>query len=368
MKTISLSSELVLEEIPVEGYEKVMKAVDPASNLTAIIAIHNTKLGPSLGGTRIYPYPTFEAALTDALRLAKGMTYKSALAGAGLGGAKSVILSRLEDKTPEKLIAFAQAVNLLKGEYTCAEDAGCNLEDITLISHHTPYVVGIEHAKSSGNPAPFTAWGTFRGIQAVLQKMDGSPSVEGKTVAIQGLGNVGSLLAEILFWHGARLICSDIDWDKTVRLSAKFGAKACPVEDIMGAECDVLAPCAMGAALNPTTIPLLRCRAVAGCANNQLLTEEDGESLRKRGILYAPDFVINAGGLINVSEEVVPEGYNPCKARNKVDALYTQLLEIFEIADQKGCSTNAAAIALGDTRLKEGLTKRTTPLCYHHAT
>jgi len=365
--TKALEKSLVVEEIAVPGYEKVVKITEETSGLKAIIAIHNTKLGPGLGGTRIYPYPTFEAALTDVLRLSKGMTYKSALAGAGLGGAKSVIISSIKEKTPEKLVAFAEAVNLLKGSYTCAEDVGCSLEDITFISRYTPYVVGVQHDKSSGNPAPFTAWGTFRGVQAVLQKLTGSPSVEGKTVAVQGLGSVGSILVEHLFWHGARLIISDIDREKTLRLAKQFHAEACPADDIMGVECDVLAPCALGGTLNATTIPSLRCRAIAGCANNQLLKEEDGDALKAHGILYAPDFVINAGGLINVNEEIVPNGYNALVARKKIHNLYDELLQIFELAEKNGSSTHAAAVSMGDYRLANGITKRKEAPCYHHA-
>jgi len=361
-----LEDSLVLEEIAVPGYEKVVKVEDEKSGLKAIICIHNTVLGPALGGTRIYPYPTFEAALTDVKRLAQGMTYKSALAGAGLGGGKSVIICDQKKKTPEMLIAFAEAVNRLKGAYTGAEDLGATLEDISLIARHTPYVVGVMHEKSSGNPSPFTAWGVFRGMQAAMKKLTGSDSLEDVSVAIQGLGNVGAPLAELLFWHGAKMTVSDIDWDKTVRIAKKFNAKACPSEDILSVECDIFAPCALGGVLSSSTIPLLRCRAVAGSANNQLLRPEDGDLLAKRKILYAPDFIINAGGLINVTEELASEGYNPLVARKKVDAIYGQLIQIFDIAEQNGSATSDAAISLGDYRLKYKIGKRTAAPCYHH--
>lgn len=362
----STADSLILKEIPVEGYEKVVVVTDERSGLKAIICIHNTTLGPSLGGTRIHAYPSFEAALTDAKRLARGMTYKSALAEVGLGGGKSVIMCSPKNKTPEMLIAFAEAVDRLGGLYTCAEDVGCSLEDATLIGKHTPYVVGTASEKGSGNPSPFTAWGTYRGIQAVLQTLDGSTSVEGKTIAIQGIGSVGVPLAELLFWHGAKLIISDIDWEKTQRYAKKWGAVACPADDILSVECDILSPCALGGIINPQTIAQLHCRAVAGSANNQLLNDKDADLLKQRGILYAPDFVINAGGLINVSYEIVEEGYNPTKSRAKIDKLYEQLIRLFEISEQNNCSTHQAALALADYRLKYGVGKRQTAPRYHH--
>jgi leucine dehydrogenase len=339
---------------------------DDQVGLKAIICIHNTTLGPALGGTRIYPFASFEAALTDAMRLAKGMTYKSALADAGLGGGKSVIIAHPKQKTKELLISFARAVDRLKGAYTCAEDLGSTAEDVTLISQHTPYVVGLPHEKSSGDPAPFTAWGTFRGIQSAMKKLYGSDSVEGKVVAIQGLGNVGRLLAELLFWHGAKLIVSDIDWEKTLKIAAKYNAKACPAEDIMAVSCDMFAPCALGGILHSQSIPQLRCKAVAGCANNQLLTDQDGWELVRRGILYAPDFVINAGGLINVSGEIDLQGYKADNARAKVDYLYDQLLSIYDIAEKNRCSTHQAAVSLADYRLQYGIGKRMDKAHYHH--
>jgi len=362
----STADSLVLKEIEAEGYEKIVVVTDDRVGLKGIICIHSTALGPTLGGTRIHAYPNFEAALTDVKRLARGMTYKSALAETGLGGAKSVIICNPKNKTSELLISFAEAIDRLHGLYTCAEDVGCTVEDATLIGKHTPYVVGTSSEKASGNPSPFTAWGTYRGIQAVLQKLDGNPSVYGKTVAIQGLGSVGSYLADYLFWNGARLILSDIDWDKTQRLAKKYGATPCPADDILSVSCDVLAPCALGGILNPQTIPNLHCRAVAGAANNQLLNDEDADLLKKRDILYAPDFVINAGGLINVSLEIEEEGYSPAKSHAKVHKLFDQLMHLFEISEQNNCSTHSAAISLGDYRLKYGIGKRINPPRYHH--
>jgi leucine dehydrogenase len=364
---LTLEDSLVLEEIHVEGYAQVVKVTDAKAGLKAIICIHDKTLGPTLGGTRIYPYASFDDALTDAMRLARGMTYKSALTEAGWGGAKSVIIADpRKDKTEELLLSFGRAVDRLNGEYICAEDVGCTTDDVMTIRKSTPYVVGLAHAKSSGNPSPFTAWGTFRGIQSVLEKIYGNSSVEGRTVALQGMGSVGAHLAEFLFWAGANLIISDIDQPRVEQFARQFSAKICPPDEILKVECDILAPCAMGGVLNAATIPSLRCKGIAGCANNQLLKDSDADLLKARGILYAPDFVINAGGLINVSCELEPSGYRSSTARNKVHAIYDSLMAIYDMAEKKQCSTHAASMALGDERLKKEIGKRVTPPCFHH--
>lgn len=363
-----LQESLAFEEITVPGYEKIIRVTQKSVGLDAIICIHNTVMGPALGGTRIYPYPTFESALNDAMRLAKGMTYKSALAECGWGGGKSVInLDPEKGKTKELLQAFGAAVNYLRGEYICAEDVGSTPQDMVTISSATPYVVGLAHEKSSGNPSPFTAWGTFRGIQSVLKKLFNSESLENRTIAIQGLGSVGYELAKILFWEGARLIAADVDTQKCAEIARLTGAKIVSPEEICSVECDVFAPCAMGGILSEKSIPLLRCRAVAGAANNQLLKDSDADILLSRGILYAPDFVINAGGLINVSQELYSDGYNPFLARGKVNKILPQLMLIYDIAEQNRYSTHKAALSLGEYRLKYGIGKRFDPPCFHHA-
>ena len=367
LMTLILEESLVLEEIVVKGYERIVKVSDKKSGLQAIICIHNTSLGPALGGTRIYPYPTFEAALNDAMRLAKGMTYKSALAQTGLGGGKSVIIANPTQKSRELLLAFGHAVNHLEGQYICAEDVGCTPEDLKFVLQATPYVVGLVHEKSSGNPAPYTAWGTYRGIQSVMQKLFGTPSVFDRTIAIQGLGSVGSRLAELLFWEGAKLILSDVDLEKTERLAKIYGATTVAPSEILKVECDVLAPCALGGIINPETIPSLRCKAIAGCANNQLLKDSDADSLLKRGILYAPDFIINAGGLINVTEEFAESGYSPTAARTKTHNLYDELMKIYEMATNNKISTHAAALSLADYRIKYGVGKREARVQINHA-
>jgi len=361
-------SGLHLEKIPVKGYEQVMKVTDKKSGLTAIIAIHDTTLGPALGGIRIQPYASFNDALEDALRLSKGMTYKSAVAEVGFGGGKSVILADPKtQKTPEMLLAFGEAVEKLGGVYICAEDMGCTTEDVKIVRRATRHVVGLPHAKSSGDPGPFTAWGTFRGIQSVAKKLYGSESLEGKSVAVQGLGNVGSVLVEFLFWAGAKLILSDIDAAKLQKFAAKYNAKTVPVDKILETECDILAPCAFGGIINDKTIPLFRCRGIAGSANNQLLRDSHANALRDKGILYAPDFVINAGGLLNVACELEDGGYIPTLPRYKVHHIYDTLLAIYEIAEKNRESTHTAALSLADYRIKYSIGKRVIPPTYHHS-
>ncbi len=358
---------LVIQELPVEGYDKVYKIEDPSVQLEAIICLHDLTLGPALGGTRIYPYPDFESALTDAKRLARGMTYKSAVAGCGLGGGKSVIIADpAKDKTPELLRSFGRAIDLLEGIYIAAEDVGCSTEDVGVMASTTKYVVGLTHDKSSGNPSYFTAWGVYRGIQACLKKLYGSDSVKGRKIAIQGLGSVGSILMDLLFWGGAELVVADVNVEKAKRLAQKYGATLSTPEEILSVPCDILSPCALGGIINPKNISQLQCKAIAGAANNQLLSDSDGDLLMERGILYSPDFVINAGGLINVAEETCLEGYSPVLSLRKVDALYDLLLTIFDSAEEKGISTHQAALDLGDYRLKNKIGKRTEKPYFHH--
>lgn len=359
--------DLQLEPISMNGYEFIVKITNKKANLKAIIAIHSTVLGPALGGTRIHPYPHFDAALEDVLRLSKGMTYKAAVGEVGLGGGKSVIIADPKtDKTEKLLLAFGEAVDRLKGKYICAEDVGCSVEDVKTIRKKTKYVTGLPHKKSSGNPARYTAWGTYRAIQSTMKKIYGSADLDGRTVAVQGLGSVGAFLVDILFWSGAKLILSDIDEQKTQELALRYGAKIEHPNKILFSECDVLAPCAMGGILSEKTIPLLRCKAVAGCANNQLLRDEHANHLSLRDILYAPDYVANAGGLLNVTSEIKEAGYDPRSPRDKTHQIYDCLLGIYEIAEKNHISTHAAANALAEYRLKYGIGKRILPPVFHH--
>jgi len=355
------------KKIPVEGYENVVEISDEESGLRAIISIHNTSLGPALGGTRIYPYKNLEDALNDCLRLSKGMTYKAALAECGLGGGKSVIIADPKRHKTEKLLhAFGLAVEEFAGLYICAEDVGCTTRDVGLIRQKTQFVTGLDHEQSSGDPSRFTAWGGYRGIQAVLMQLYGTPDVTGRTIAVQGLGAVGSKILDHLFWHGAKLKISDIDPVKVRKYAKRYGAEVVPVDEILYTACDVLSPNALGGLFTRETIPHLNCKAIAGCANNQLLAPEDAVRLMHAEILYAPDFVISAGGLINVQFELAPEGYLPRRAQEKVSSIYNSLLDIFTIAEQNGSSTDKAAIALAEYRLKYGIGKRSGKLCFHH--
>jgi leucine dehydrogenase len=369
MGTLLQEDSLVMEEISVEGYEKVYRIEDPIVGLKAIICLHDVTLGPCLGGTRIYPYPDFDSALTDVKRLAKGMTYKSVISGCSLGGGKSVIIANpSNEKKPELLKSFGRALERLQGAYVAAEDVGCSTDDIEVMASVTKYVVGLIHDKSSGNPSYYTAWGVYKGIQASLKKVYASSSVKDRTIAIQGVGSVGSILAGILFWEGANLIVSDRDEERAAKIAKQYGAVHVKAEQVLEVECDVFAPCALGGSLNEDTIPKLRCKAVAGAANNQLLLDSDADLLAARGILYAPDFVINAGGLINVTEELYPNGYSPSSSREKVDMLYDLLLTIFDSAEKSGLSTHQTAVDIADYRLKNKIGLRTEPLHFHHFT
>ncbi len=353
------NSDLILENIHVPGYEKIIKITHLKSKLEAIIAIHSTALGKALGGTRIYPYSSFDSALTDVLRLAKGMSYKSAISYSGFGGGKAVIIADPKtDKTEELLLAYAEAINSLKGEFITAEDSGSEESDFAIMSKKTHYIAGLSHKKSSGNPSRYTAWGTYRGIQAILQKLYGSSSVQNRKIVIQGVGCVGSFLVDFLFWEGADITITDINSDAMEKIAQKYAIKTVASDEIYHQECDIFSPCAFGGSINSETISKLRCKAIAGAANNQLLTDENVEELRLKKILYAPDFVINGGGLINVSQEMEAKGYNPKISRDNTNNIYKSLLTIFEIAENNNISTHHAAVALAEHRMKEGIGKR----------
>lgn len=349
----------VIKEITVPGYQKVIEAIDNETGLHCFIAIHNSTLGPALGGTRIYPYTSKEDALNDVLRLAKGMTYKSAMAENGFGGGKSVIIGNPKNIKTEKLLySFGEVINTLKGLYIAAEDVGTNTDDMVSIRKRTPFVAALPTDKSSGDPSRFTAWGVYRGIQAVSKRLWGTASLQRRKIAVQGLGSVGSKLANILFWEGAELIISDIDTTKVHDLAVLYGAEVMNEKNIFSAECDIFAPCALGGVINDATIKGFKCKAIAGAANNQLLEDKHASDLMERGILYAPDYVINAGGIINAALEFDPKGYNPKVARDKVNHIYDTLLAIFERAEKEGKSTNAIADEMAEYKIKHLIGKR----------
>jgi leucine dehydrogenase len=263
------------------------------------------------------------------------------------------------------LSSFGKAVDILKGKYICAEDMGCSTQDVLKIRKSTKYVVGLPHEKSSGNPSRFTAWGVYMGIQATLYELYNSRSVKNKKIAIQGLGSVGLNLIEYLFWQGADLIISDIDEKKAEKLALIYGAKAVKPSDIFKEECDIFSPCAIGGIINDDTIAQLNCKAICGCANNQLLEDKHSERLKEKNILYAPDFVVNAGGLLNVSIELNKEGYDPKEAKEKIDKIYDVLTQIYEVSKKNNISTNEAAIKLAQYKMKSGIGRR-EKLYFHH--
>lgn len=301
-------------------YEQLVFCQDEQSGLKAIIAIHDTTLGPALGGTRMWTYENEEAAIEDALRLARGMTYKNAAAGLNLGGGKTVIIGDpRKDKNEEMFRAFGRYIQGLNGRYITAEDVGTTVEDMDLIHEETDFVTGISPAfGSSGNPSPVTAYGVYKGMKAAAKAAFGTDSLEGKTIAVQGVGNVAYNLCKHLHEEGAQLIVTDINKDSVKRAVEDFGAKAVDPDDIYDQACDIYAPCALGATINDVTIPKLKAKVIAGAANNQLRETHHGDLIHEMGIVYAPDYVINAGGVINVADELY--GYNADRAMKKSKA------------------------------------------------
>lgn len=357
---------LTIKKLDIPGYEQVIHGTDPSRGLNCFIAIHNTTLGPALGGTRIFHYASDEAALQDALLLARAMTYKSAAISDGLGGGKSVIIADPhKDKTPELLHAFAEVVDSLQGLYIAAEDVGSTTADMVIIRQRTPYVAALPGNRSSGDPSPFTAHGIICGIQAIGKKLWHTKSLKGKTVAIQGLGSVGWKLANLLFWEGADLIVCDVNQKLTQQCQHDYGAHVVAPEHFFQTPCDILSPCALGGVINKETLPLLRCQAIAGSANNQLENATIGYELMKKNILYAPDYIINSGGIINAAAEFEEGGYNPKVARNKVRHIYDNLMKIFHKAADEKKPTNIVADELAEHHIKYRVGKRKAPINFN---
>lgn len=332
-------------------YGQVHLALDKSTGLRAIIAIHDTRLGPALGGCRFIHYDSDDAALVDALRLARGMTYKAALANLPHGGGKSVIMrpSRHFDRVA-LFRSFGKFVDDLRGHYITAEDSGTGLEDMEVIRSVTKWVTGVDPSHGgSGDPSPFTALGVRRGIEACVEKKLGKTNLKGVHVAVQGVGHVGYHLCRELHAQGATLTVADVDALKAERAQREFGAKVVKLDAIFDVDCDVFAPCALGSALNDETIPRLRARIVAGAANNQLAVPQNGDDLYARGILYAPDYAINAGGLINVAQEA--GGYDEKKAREKTLRIYETIAEIIDRSEKLKAPTYKVADMLVEERL-----------------
>jgi leucine dehydrogenase len=330
------------------GHEQLVLCQDTASGYRGIIAVHSTVLGPALGGTRFWNYGSDEEAIVDALRLARGMTYKNAVAGLNLGGGKSVIIG--DNKTADREMIFrahGRFVESLGGRYITAEDVGTSTADMDYVHMETDYVSGL--AGRSGDPSPVTAHGVFRAIQASAKERWGSDDLSTKVVAVQGCGHVGYYLAKELHEAGAKLIVTDIDAERVKRVVTEFGARAVGPDEIYGVQADIFAPCALGAIINDTTIPQLKCEIVCGAANNVLLEERHGDELDTRSIMYAPDYVANAGGVINVYSELA--GWTSARAFRKADEIYDTILKVFAISKAEKIPTYLAADRLAEQRI-----------------
>ena len=352
----------VFGQLSFDNHEQIVFCNDKDTGLKAIIGIHNTVMGPALGGTRMWNYENEWEALNDVLRLSRGMTYKSAITGLNLGGGKAVIIGDAKtDKTPEMITRFGQFVNSLSGKYITAEDVGTTTEDMDRIHEVTNYVTGISKENGgSGNPSPVTAYGVYMGMKAAAKYKYGSDNLNGKKVLVQGTGHVGETLISYLTKEGAIVFVSDIHQDKMKNMVAKYGAHIYAGADLYSADVDIYSPCALGATINDDTVYKIKAKVIAGAANNQLAVEDiHGPILRERGIAYAPDFLINAGGIINVYGELVkyPEG----EAMRKTENIYNTTLEIFSFADINNLTTQQAAMQIAqniiDQRKKENASK-----------
>lgn len=340
---------MLFDKITEMGHEQVVVCHDKSSGYRGIIAIHDTTLGPALGGTRFWTYASDEEALVDVLRLSRGMTYKNAVAGLNLGGGKAVMIG--DNKTPMRELLFrahGRFVESLGGRYVTAEDVGTSPSDMDYVLMETDYVAGL--AGKSGDPSPVTAHGVFRAIQASAHHRWGSDSLDGRTITLQGCGHVGYYLAKELHEAGAKLIVSDIDPGKIKAVVDATRAKVVAPDEIYSQQADIFAPCALGGVINDTTLSQLKVEIVAGGANNQLLETRHGDMLQERGITYAPDYVANAGGVINVYSELA--GWDSQRSLRKADEIYHTILGVFEIAEADGIPTYLAADRLAERRLK----------------
>ncbi|MFQ6612146.1 MAG: Glu/Leu/Phe/Val dehydrogenase [Fidelibacterota bacterium] len=344
----------VFNSMNYKDHEQVVFCNDPNTGLKSIIAIHNTTIGPALGGCRMWSYRSEEEALKDVLRLSRGMSYKAAIAQLNLGGGKSVIMGDAKKNKSEILFrSFGQFVDGLGGRYITAEDVGTSVKDMEWVRMETKYVTGISRALGgSGDPSPVTAFGTYIGMKATIKKQTGKDDLSGLKVSVQGIGHVGYHLCKYLYDEGVKLFVTDIYEDNLKRVVDEFAATAIKPDEVYKLDVDIYAPCAMGATLNDETIPLLKCSIVAGSANNQLEKESrHGQVLKDRGILYAPDYAINAGGLINVANEL--EGYNRDRAFQQAEGIFDTLLTIYDLADKEDIPTNKAADRVAEKRMKD---------------
>jgi leucine dehydrogenase len=343
----------IFEQVAEFQHEQVVHCYDHETGLKAIIGIHNTVLGPALGGTRMWHYANEAEALHDVLRLSRGMTYKAAISGLNLGGGKAVIIGDAKKLKNEALLRkFGRFVNNLNGKYITAEDVNMTTKDMEYIRMETKHVAGLpESMGGSGDPSPVTAFGTYMGMKAAAKKAFGSDSLAGKRIAVQGVGHVGTYLLEYLQKEGAQLVLTDYYEERAYEAASRFGAVAVSLDEIYDQDVDIYSPCALGATINDDTIGRLKCRVIAGCANNQLAVEnEHGPELVRRGIVYAPDFLINAGGLINVYSEVV--GTSRQGALAQTEKIYDYTLQVLDRAEQENSHPQAAAIRQAQERIE----------------
>ena len=343
----------VFDSVAREGHEQIVHGYDKVSGLKAIIAIHSTALGPALGGTRFFPYESEEDAIEDVLRLSKGMTYKAAAAGLDLGGGKAVIIGDPRQSKSERLFrAYGRIVDSLQGRYITAEDVGTTTQDMDIVRRETRWALGSSVALGgSGDPSPVTARGLHAAARAVAQKLWGDNDLAGRRFAVQGVGKVGSAFVRLLVESRAEVVVTDAYPPAVDDAVETFGVKPVEPEEIYEVDCDFFSPCALGATLNEETIPRLNCSAIVGSANNQLATEDDAHLLAERGILYAPDFVVNAGGLINVYDELT--GYSKTRALHRVDSIFDATMNILDTAERHSISPNEAAVKVADERIRD---------------
>jgi leucine dehydrogenase len=333
-----------------DDHEEIIVCRDPASGLHAIIAVHDTSAGPAAGGCRMWPYADESAALADVLRLSRAMTYKTILAELPFGGGKSVIIGDpRRDKTPARLAAFARQVDALGGRYIVGEDVGTTLADMDRIALVTRHVAGTSDS-AFGDPAPATAWGVFHGMRAAVRHATGDDNMNGAVVAVQGVGSVGFELCRLLRQAGAKLLIADVDDAKVRKAQAAFGATAVSVDALLRQRCDILAPCAMGGILNDLTIPEIRAKIIAGASNNQLAEPRHGTALADRKIVYAPDFVINAGGVTTIAGAATT-GFDRAKTLDRVAKVYDRLMDLFQKAANSGQTPAALAESVARERL-----------------
>ncbi|MGM0410019.1 MAG: Glu/Leu/Phe/Val family dehydrogenase [Bacillota bacterium] len=340
----------VFEKMEEFDHEQIVVNYDKETGLKAIIAIHDTSLGPALGGTRLWNYETEEEALVDVMRLSRGMTYKAAAAGLNLGGGKAVVIGDADEiKSEELWRAFGRFVQSLNGRYITAEDVNTTTQDMSYIAEETDHVTGL--AGTSGDPSPVTAFGVWKAIKATADEVYGTPDLEGRTIAIQGVGSVGYHLAKHIDEEGGKLIVTDIKQENIDKVVEDFGAEVVDPDEIFSVDCDIFAPSALGAVINDETITQLKCDIVCGAANNVLAEERHGDKLDEMGILYGPDYVANAGGLINVYDEL--QGYNRDRAISRASKIYDNMKKVIEISKRDNIPTYKAADIMAEERIEK---------------